>query len=64
MVKMLKPTLLIMRLRYSYIKQIMKLNSQLTQCLIIKLKKNSIKNKTQKQFESTRVNSLSIISES
>jgi hypothetical protein len=61
---MLKLTILIMRLRYSYIKQIMKLNSQLTQCSIITLEKNSIKNKTQKQFESTRVNSLSIIPDS
>jgi hypothetical protein len=36
----------------------------LTQCSIITLEKNSIKNKTQKQFESTRVNSLSIIPDS
>jgi hypothetical protein len=39
----------------------MKLNSQSTQCLMIKLKKNQLNKRYKKQPELTRVNSLSII---
>jgi hypothetical protein len=42
-------------------KQIMKLNSQSTQCWMIKLKKNQLNKRHKKQLESTRVNPLSII---